>query len=206
MVMAMLKAAAVSAVLTWVAVGVALSFMPLLGDFHLAERNVSVFPGFSVAIVLGLIFLTWRMVAVNLCFVLAGNEWFAGAAVLLMVAACGAGANVISVLQQDQAHWSWFWRFLPKLLAFLVAVKFLPAFLVFRVALKRRLLAPSALLGYLAVWFWLVAGWLTALLLLSHLDKELILPVLPLSLAIVLLVPLARIGFCPIALAGDRHT
>jgi hypothetical protein len=88
-------------------------------------------------------------------------------------------------------------------LPFLLAAKFLLAFLAFRVSLKCRLLAPSALAAYLVVWTLLAAGLLAALLILTRPPRELI---LPLSLGIVLLVPLARIGFCPIALSRNRHT
>ena len=65
-------------------------------------------------------------------------------------------------------------------------------------SLTRRLLAPSALVGYLAVWVLLIIALLATMVFLSSPPKELI---FPFSLGIVLLVPLARIGFCPIALA-----
>jgi hypothetical protein len=59
------------------------------------------------------------------------------------------------------------------------------------------------LLGYLAVWIVLVAVLLTLAVVLFHPGTG---PLLPLSLSVVLLVPLARIGFCPMALARNRHT
>ena len=77
------------------------------------------------------------------------------------------------------------------------------AFLSFRLSLKRRLLAPSALVAYLVVWGLLAASLLAILFFVARPPRELILPA---SLGIVLLVPLARVGFCPLALARSRHT
>jgi len=149
-------------------------------------------------------FLTWRLIAVSLCFVWSGNRWLAGVPALTMFALGPVGA-ILSSLANHAEYWSLFVRIVPSLLACLVAVKFLLAFLALRISLKRRLLAPSALLGYLAVWILLVAALLTTVVILSRLDKV-VLPLLPVSLGIVLLVPLARIGLCPIALARNRHT
>src|ERR1700677_683074 len=198
MVMATLKAAGISAALSWVAVFTALCAMPLLGDFPAVMRNVSVPPGCQAAIV---IFLTWRIVAANLCFVLTGNRWIAGAPVLIPFA-LWAGA-VLLFGAQNGPDWGLFAPFIPSLLACLVAVKFLLAFVAFRVSLHRRLLAPSSLLGYLAVWIVLVAVLLTLAVVLFHPGTG---PLLPLSLSVVLLVPLARIGFCPMGPARNRHT
>jgi hypothetical protein len=206
MVMAMLKAAAISAAFSWAAVCLALSVMPLLGDFHLVEQYFPTFPGCRAAILLGFAFLTWRMMAVNLCFVLPENRWLASVpAWLVIIVAFLMGAVAFNFQDYVNAHYALFLQRLPGLLTLLVAMKFLLAFLAFRASLKRRLLAPSALIGYLAVWILLVVGWLTAALAILHLNKV-SLPLLPLSLAIVLLVPLARIGLAPIALARNRHT
>lgn len=205
MAMTVLKAAAISTAISWVAVFAALGAMHLLGDFRAVERSVSVLPECRAAIVIGLIFLTWRVVAVNFCFTRSGNQWLANVPILALLALIGGGIILSAVLQSDywQDALSRFVPFIPSLLACLVAMKLLLAFLAFRVCLKRRLLAPSALAGYLTVWILLVAVLLTLVLILPHPHKEWI---LPLSLGVVLLVPLARIAFCPIALAHSRHT
>jgi hypothetical protein len=205
MTMTVLKAAAFSTAISWVAVLAVLSTMPLLGDFRAVERNVSVLPECRAAIVIGLIFLTWRIFAVNHCFARSGNRSLAGVPVLMFLALYAGLIIFSAVLHSDywQDTLSRFLPFIPGLLAGLVAMKLLLAFAGFRICLKRRLLAPSALAGYLAVWILLVAVLLTLALILPHPPKEWI---LPLSLGIVLLVPLARIAFCPIALAHSRHT
>jgi hypothetical protein len=53
------------------------------------------------------------------------------------------------------------------------------------------------------VWCLLAAGLLAILFFVARPPVELILSA---SLGIILLVPLARIGFCPLALARSRHT
>jgi hypothetical protein len=121
-----------------------------------------------------------------------------------MLLALYAGGIVLSVaLHNDnrQGTIQNFLPFVPGLLACLVAVKLLVAFVGFRVCLKRRLLVLSQMAGYLAVWVVLVAVLLAVALTLPH-PKEF---VLPLSLGVVLIVPLARIAFGPIALAHSRH-
>jgi hypothetical protein len=200
MMMATLQAAARSSLLSWMIVAAALCAMPLLGDFHAVEKFVSIPSPYLAIIVPGLILLTWRFIAVNLGFVGSGNRRLAAIPVLMMVAVY-AGVFALSILSRNSAYWNAFWRLVPGLLAGLIAVKFLLAFLAFRLSLKRGLLAPFAVVAYLAVWTPMVAALLVPAAVLLH-DTEWLLPS---SLGIVLLVPLARIGFCPIALAWNRH-
>ena len=200
MMMATLQAAARSSLLSWMIVAAALCAMPLLGDFHAVEKFVSIPSPYLAIIVPGLILLTWRFIAVNLGFVGSGNRRLAAIPVLMMVAVY-AGVFALSILSRNSAYWNAFWRLVPGLLAGLIAVKFLLAFLAFRLSLKRGLLAPFAVVAYLAVWTPMVAALLVPAAVLLH-DTEWLLPS---SLGIVLLVPLDRIGFCPIALAWNRH-
>jgi hypothetical protein len=204
MAMADLKAAAISTAISWVAVFAALAAMPLLGDFRAVERSVSVLPECRAAIVIGLIFLTWRVIAVNQCFARSGNRWLTCVPILAFLALYAITVMLSLALHSD--YWveilQRFVPFVPGLLACLVAVKLLLAFLAFRVCLKRRLFAPSEMAGYLAVWVVLVALLLAVVLILPRPSNELI---LPLSLGVVLIVPLARIAFSPIALAHSRH-
>ncbi len=204
MAMARLKAAAIGTVLSWLAVLAALGALPLLGNFHAVEQSVSVHPACRAALVLALMFLTWRLAAIHLCFEFIGNRW-ASALPTLMVLAVVLGANALSILEQEHFRYSYilFQLIILLFLPILLAVKFLLAFLAFRVSLKRRLLAPSSLVGYLVVWSLLVAAALTTMVILSPHYVEFILAN---SMLIVLLAPLARIGFCPIALSHTRHT
>jgi hypothetical protein len=201
MMMAMLKASAIGTMLSWALVLVAMYALSLLGNFYAVQHDQLPPRAYWPIFLLGMMLLTWRMVAVNLWYMWCGQRRLAGLPALILPAyfLC---AIPLSILSQDAEFWNSFCLLLPGLLAVLVAAKFLLAFLAFRVSLKRGLLAPSALRAYLGVWFLLVAGLLTALVIPSHLSKELILPS---SLAIALLTPLARIGFCPISLAWNRH-
>jgi len=205
MTMTVLKAAAIGTTVSWVAVIAMLATMPLLGDFRTVERNVSVLPECRGAIIIGLIFGSWRMFAVNHCFTRSGIRSLAGVPVLMFLALYAVAIMLSVALHSD--YWvvilQRFVPFVPGLLAGLVAVKLLLAYLGFRVCLKRRLLAPSELAGYLAVWVVLVAALLAVVFILPRPPKELI---LPLSLGVVLIVPLARIAFSPIALAHSRHS
>ncbi|HXR07666.1 MAG TPA: hypothetical protein VN765_10070, partial [Candidatus Acidoferrum sp.] len=157
-------------------------------------------PQQRMIIALGLMILSWRLIAVSLGFTWSGKRWLAEMPAWLMAAAC-LGGMTVALLAGDDATWNSFWRLVPGLLVCLVAVKFLLAFLAFRVCLKRGLLAPPALAAYLVVWALLAAALFIPAAILFHGQPGF----LPLSLGIVLLTPLARIGFCPIALAWNRH-
>jgi hypothetical protein len=202
--MTYLKAAAISTAISWAAVFVALGGMHFLGDFRAVERSVSVLPECRAAIVIGLIFVTWRMFAVNHCFARSGNRSLAGVPVLMFLALYFGLIIFSAVLHSDycQDRLSRFVPFVPGLLASLIAIKLLVAFIGFRICLKRKLFAPSAMAGCLTVWILLVAMLLALEWILPRPSKELI---LPLALGAVLLVPLARIAFGPIALAHSRH-
>jgi hypothetical protein len=178
--------------------------MPLLGNAGAVERSISVPPEYWAAILMGLMLWTWRIFAASLCFARSDKRWLVEMPVLVFVATL-IGAIVHSDLRSDAAYRDAITRlvsFLPNLLGLLVAAKFLLAFVGFRVSLRRRLLTPSALIGYLAVWILLVAVLLAVVLTLPSPLKEW---AVPLSLGMVLFVPLARIAFCPIALERSRH-
>jgi len=200
MMMAMLKTAAISAIFSWLVVWAALAALPALGDFGEVKKAAPIPPQYLTIILPGLILVSWRFIAVNLCFVWSGGRQLAGLPVLMMVALY-AGAMALSVLSRNPAFWNSFWPLVPRLLVCLIAAKFLLAFLAFRLCLKCGLLAPSAVLGYLAVWTLLAAALLIPTAILLHATPRLV----PGLLGIVLLIPLARIGFCPITLAWNRH-
>jgi hypothetical protein len=199
MVMPMLKTAAMSSFFSALAVLVALGALSLVGDFHKLEQGAP--PGCRAALVIALIFLTWRMAVAGLCFVLTGNRRIASVPVWLIFA-YGTGLFMVIILEQNGVYWHAFLRLVPWLLVCLVAVKFLLAFVSFGASLKRRLISPDAVVNYLTVWAVLVVV-LLATLAFTRPPREWI---FPLSLGVVLLVPLARIGFCPLALARCRHT
>jgi hypothetical protein len=200
MMMAMLKAAAISSIIAWVVVAAALAAMPMLGDFGAVKKSVEIPPRCLFIVVPALLLLTWRFVAVSLGFVWSGHRNLEGMPVLMMVA-FWAGAIALSVLSRDGSFWAPFLRFLPVLMASLILVKFLLALVAFRISLKRGLLSSSSVAGYLAVWTLLAGAFLILTAVLFHGSEWM----LPFSLGVVLLTPLARIGFCPIALDWSRH-
>ncbi len=201
MMSASLKAAAISSIFSWVVVAAALAAMPMLGDFRVVENSLQIPPRCLFIVVPALLLLTWRFVAVSLGFVWSGHRNLESMPVLMMVA-FWAAAIALSVLKRDETFWVPFLRLLPVLLASLVLLKFLLALVAFRISLKRGLLSGSSVAGYLAVWTLLAGAFLLLTAILFHGTEWM----LPLSLGVVLLTPLARIGFCPIALDWSRHT
>jgi hypothetical protein len=224
MMMARLKAAGISTVFSWVAALAALCAMPWLGNFHPAEQAMfppppfrlitlvfgnntlgihgAMFPPppFRLITLIGSMLLAWRLIAVNLCCTWSGKRWLNGVPTLLFLVAY-LSVFLLSILSRNSVFWDPFRRVLPTLLACLIAVKFLLAFLAFRLSLRRRLLAPSALVGYLIVWLLLAASLLIPAAILFHGNPWFVTS----AMGIVLLTPLARIGFCPITLSWNRH-
>lgn len=198
-VMPMWKSAAISALLSWLAVLAATSVIVLLRP--LKPAWLPIFSAKKIAAVAGLIVLTWRLGVVNLCFVLPGKRWLASMPVWLLYL-LGLVVFMVKMLLLNDAYWGEFLRVLPALLLFLVAVKFFLAFMAFGASLKRRLIEPHFVETYLVVWLLLVGAMIAAAMILVHPDSKWIFSTV---LSVILLVPLARMGFCPIALARQRH-
>ncbi len=201
MMLATLKTVGISTLVSWGLVLVALCGLSLLGDLHQAFKPGFDSPPSLMILFFGLVLLTWRLIPVSLGFVLSGHRRLAELPMWLLVALC-LGGLALAWLSQVDEYWHVFWQMVPALLACLVALKIGLACVTFRLCLKRRLLARSALIGYLAYWFLLVALAIATLVILLPPSRQ---GILPASLAVVLLVPLARIGFGPIALAWNRH-
>ena len=94
-----------------------------------------------------------------------------------------------------------FFGMLPGLFAFLVVLKFVLAQWAFRAAFKRQLIARLTLIRYLGIWTSLVVVVLAPVVGVCHQESGMI----PLYLGIILMLPLARIGFAPLALNCGRH-
>jgi hypothetical protein len=202
LVMSLFHVTASGALLTWGAVLGVFALLPLLGNFSSVAQTVSPLVGVRIALVVGLIFLTWRLAVVNLCFGLTGRRWVSNASVLVPLV-LGIGAGVGSNFPEfNSLLKNWVFPHVSALAASLLALKLLLAGAAFRACLQQNLLARADLVRYLTAWLLLVAALLATFLLLVPLDKDLIFPA---SLGIVLLVPLARLGFAPLALASHRH-
>ena len=94
-----------------------------------------------------------------------------------------------------------FFQILPGLLAFLVLLKFVLAQWAFRAALKKRLMARLTVTRYLGIWASLTVAVLAPVVFVYRQESGMI----ALYFGILLLVPLARIGFAPLALERGRH-
>jgi hypothetical protein len=202
MVMALMKGMAIGTVLTWAGVGAALAVMPFFGDFSAVEHALSPQPGFRVVVIVGLIFLTWRMAVINLCFALTGNRWLSNAPVFLPLLFWTLIAVFHSALDPNAVVRNWLVSHGSGLLIGLLILKFLLAGLAFRACLRRRLLSPSGVAHYLIVWSLMVATLLAILLILGRPPEDIVATA---CLVVLLLVPLSRIGFAPLALAKSRH-
>jgi hypothetical protein len=209
------KALALSAVLSWVAVLAVLCAFPLLGDLSgltqhhvvLAQSLSQLRPMFPI-ILPGMIFATWGLAAGNLCFGMAGGSWPSKIPVITF---CGAmvGGTALLWLGQDPAFRQIFLRAVPGALGFLVIAKLFLACWAFCVALRRKLLARAAMMKYLIVWTTFAAIFIVPTILvlrheLSH-DQVSTRALFSLSCGILLMMPLARIAFAPIALSLGRH-
>ena len=110
-------------------------------------------------------------------------------------------AWLFAVIHQNSVFRQIFFRFLPGLLLSLVVLKFLLAQWAFRVAFKRQLIARLTLIRYLCIWTSLAIVVLVPVIVVCREESGMI----PLYLGIILLLPLARIGFAPLALDRGRH-
>jgi hypothetical protein len=205
--MAKLRAAALSTVLAWIVTLPMLALVALLGDVPAAierapflSQNLPLLRPLLPVMLLGLMFLTWRFVAADLCFGFAGKSWVAGVAVFKIYGLMALG-GVLVYLAHDSKFEQTLFRFLPVVLASLVGLKFFLAQWAFRISLKRQLLTRAAMIGYLAAWTLLAVAFLVPTVVMYHRQSW----ILSLALGIILLLPLARIGFCPIALNLGRH-
>jgi hypothetical protein len=204
--MAEWKTVAQSTVLSWVAAGIALATLSLLGDVPGAALEIKSlvedpqFVSLLPVMLLGLIFLTWRFAVVNLCFTTMGRAWMSQ---LPVFTAFGSIAVYLegNYLAQFPEYRETLFRALVCLLVMLLVAKGLIAQWAFRTAIQRQLLARPAMKQYLLLWAGLAVLFLAPVLLILPHQRA----VLPLCLAIIALLPLARIGFAPIALAFGRH-
>jgi hypothetical protein len=206
-VMAKLKTAALSSFLSWVVTVAMLCVVPLLGDVPTMLDQLSFPASYQLrvrsllpVIVLALMFLTWRFVAADLYFGWSRTAWSVRVAALKIYVVLALGF-LVAYLARSPRFEATFFNTVPFLLAFLILLKLVLAQWAFRASLKRQLLARSTMLKYLAIWLALAAALLIPTVLSFHHEPW----ILSLALGIILLLPLARIGFSPLALALGRH-
>jgi hypothetical protein len=152
--------------------------------------------------VAGLLALTWRAMVANLCLALAGRTWVAVTAVTVSLVLLMGLVLAGILLSQHPATWGPLRRLAWWLAPAAVALKLLLAGSAVRALLRRRLVTPRALAGWLAVWLLAVValcgafGWLLPPELAGWAGC---------AFAAVLLVPLARLALSPLALEWNRH-
>jgi len=206
-VMAKLKAVALSSVLSWAVTLPMVAALPLLGDLHTVLQHIPLFVQYQhllrpmlVLILPGLVFLSWRFTAADLCFGSVGKSWIANAPILKYLAFI-AVVGVVFYFAHDPQFDSRLFRILPMLLALPLVLKFVLALWAFHTSLQKKLLARSAVMTYFIVWGILGIVFITPSLVLFHQEQWIV----SLCLGILLLLPLARIGLAPIALSRGRH-
>jgi hypothetical protein len=206
LVMARLKATGLSAVVCWAITFAMLGVVPLLGDVSplLKSLPVSVPAGQVLPLLallgLGLVFFTWRFIPADLWLVCAPKTWAAKAAVIKLYAGL-AVIGLLSYLSRKESTEATLYNVLAITFAILIPVKLFLAQHAFRACVRQRLLNPSAARNYVLTWIGLTAALLIPSVWLFH-DRNWM---LPLALGIILAVPLARVGFAPIALSVSRH-
>ena len=207
MVVAKLKAAALSVALSWGVTLPMLAVVALLGDLPAAvdhepflSRNLPLLRAMWPVILLGLMFLTWRFIAADLCFGLRGKAWGSWVPGLKVYGLLGL-AGLLSYLTNDPRFEQKLLQFLPFVLALLVMLKLFLAQWAFRISLKKNLLTLAMVLKFLVVWTALAAAFLVPAMVVYHRESW----IASLALGIILMLPLARIGFSPIALDLGRH-
>jgi hypothetical protein len=211
-----LRMAAVGTVLLWALVlPVAALWLWVSGRYDsLLDVWRSWLPGYSppevaalvLAILLGLVILTWSELAKGLFFALTGRRW-----VTTVSAGRGVGSLMLASLlagwlathaEYRPAAWNVARTLLPWLAGLALALKLSAAIWVVREVRRRGLLTSRALA-------WLLAAWVVAAAGLFGLFAW-VLPIGPgawpwLAVIVMLVLPLARLAGAPLALAWNRH-
>jgi len=209
---AKLKAAALSALATWVLLIVVTSLAVVLtGNLdevagwwwqagHEYERGKIVAAILTVVVLLFV--WTWKQVVDSLLLGLTGRKWviqgtimvgFAGFAVL-----CFTG---LWIYRHPETHET-FLAVLPWLLGLVVLCRLLAAGWVLQRLMRRHLLAPRTAARWLAAWLLLAS--LSVSILAWSVPAEVV-PLHYVAFAVVFVLPLARLTAAPLALAWNRH-
>ncbi len=206
-VVAQWKATALSAVLSWVITLLLIGLVIWLGDLTTVKAVLHSIPNYPqlieplIPVILPvLIFWTWSFAVDNAWVGATFGTWIyrVYAAVCILVVAC------IAFLAITRTHPAFEWvivQILPIIFAFLIILKFALAQWAFRVAIKKQVMDRSTAVGLIFTWTTLAVVFLTPTLLILGHEKW----ILPLSLSIILMIPIARMGFAPLALNLGRH-
>jgi len=206
MMTANLKALAISTLLTWLIVLPFLLAVPLMGkvdvmrQLHVPTAYQPLLLSLRPVILLVLVMLTWRLSLMNIGHGMATKHWLAQVPMATEYFTGIAGLMML-YFGQSPALRETIGQVLPWVLVVLLAIKFSFAQWAFRTALKRQLLTHATVGKYLVLWG--VAGAVLLVPTMIFLRQERW--VVSLMLAMILYLPLARIGCAPIALSLGRH-
>ena len=212
LVAAKLKVAALITLAAWALPAVALPVALLRADVRadVAELWAALLhfypPGKAAAAVALTVFilpaLTWTGLVGSLHVTLTGRPWVnmtaVAAGLVLLAGQAGAGYWAYLHPEAHAALGRLAWWLAPAA----VALKLLLAGGAVRVLLRRRLVTPRALAGWLAVWLLAALALFAAL---AWLLPPGLADVTGCAFAAVLTVPLARLALAPLALEWNRH-
>ncbi|HET6575996.1 MAG TPA: hypothetical protein VFG68_20515 [Fimbriiglobus sp.] len=195
---------AVAAVLIAAAVFLSGADEPLgeMGRAWLAGRPAAEVAATVAAVAAVLVLMTWRRMAENLLIGLTGREWlikgsvFAGVFVLFGLILFG----LWFLIHPEYHHYVP--ELLPWLLATAVGLKFAAAVAAVRGLRRKRLVADRTLATLAGVW---VAVYAALFGLFARVVPGEVVATSTLAMAIVVLMPLARVSALPLALDWNRH-
>jgi len=212
MVAAKLKAAAMSALATWMLLAITVPLAVVLtgnaeevagwwGQAASHHHPGKIVAGITAAAIL-LVVWTWRRVVDSLLLGLTGRKWLIQGAVvgfmLGFIVLCAMGAWIY---RHPETHET-FLAMLPWLLGLLVVCRLLAVGWALRRVLRQGLVTPRTALYWLAAWL-LLAAILFGLLAWA-IPAEWV-PLYYLAFAVVSVFPMARLAAAPVALAWNRH-
>ena len=208
-IVAQWKAMALSTVLSWVVTLLLAGIVILVGDLSTLNSTFCSPPEYQLlirplipVILLGLVVGTWACGTDRVWVGATMGTWIYRVYGAVIFAGLGLGLTwLAAVSRRNTPFHETFFQMLPGLLACLVGLKFFLAQWTFRAALKQRLIARGTVVRYLCIWTLLAAGLLVPVAAVWHRESV----VIPLCLGIILMLPLARIGFAPVALDRGRH-
>ena len=208
-IVAQWKAMAWSTVWSWVVTGLSVGVVMLVGDLSVINATFVSPPEYHqfirplIPVILpGLVVATWAVGTDRVWVGATMGSWIYrvyGMVIWIVVGLCLAW--VFAVTHPNTPFRETFFQMLPGWLLFLTGLKFFLAQWAFRAAFKRRLIARRAQVCYLGIWILLAAVLLAPVAMVCHQESW----VVPLCLGIILMLPLARIGFAPLALDRGRH-
>jgi hypothetical protein len=208
-IVAQWQAMALSTVLSWVVTLLLLGVVALVGDLSTIKAVLCSPPEYQLfirplipVIFLGLVFCTWASGTDGVWVGATMGTWlYRLYGAVIFAALCLGLAWLFAVTHPNTAFREMFFQIFPGVLAFLVGLKFFLAQWAFRVAFKKRLITRLMLIRYVGLWTLLAVVLLAPVVIVGHQEDG----VIPLCLGIILMLPLARIGFAPLALNRGRH-